>query len=216
MKRIIVCISLMLILVGCSNKYENNVTNNDKVQTVNTSTQLSEDKTTLINKLKVKNEELQATIDSIQTDFNYKKEEAEYYKQLIDDLIQDYSDTQLKDLAKKLWDYNLKINGVSIPINGVVEIKENNIEISLIESQAAYLILPNEIYIQGQISGNYIDHLKMDSSPTETYVTDGTVVTAIHHKFVDVDTDSKISISITEELKTRLGLETTQITINKK
>lgn len=206
----------MFILVACSNKNEGNSTNNDKVEEVNASTQLLEDKTTQINKLEVQNEELQATLNNIQSDFNYKKEEAEYYKQLIDDLIKGYSDTQLKDLAIKLWDYELEINGVTVPTNGIVEIQENTIEISLIQRQSAYPILPTEIFMQGQISGHYIDHLKVISNPSETYVTDGTVVTAIHHKFVDVEKGSTISFIITEELKKRLGLETTQITINKK
>lgn len=206
----------MFILVGCSNKNEDNSTNSDKVEALNASTQLLEDKTSQINKLEVENEKSQDTINSIQSDFNYKKEEAEYYKQLIDDLIKDYSDSQLKDLAIKLWDYKLEINGVSVPTNGIVEIQENTIEISLIESQSAFPILQTEIYMQGQISVNYIDHLKITSNPSETYVTDGTVVTAIHHKFVDVEKGSTISFTVSEELKKRLGLETTQITINKK
>jgi len=206
----------MFILVACSNKNEDNSSNSEKIEEVNALTQLSEDRATQINKLKVQNEELQATLNNIQTDLNYKKEESKYYKQLIDDLISDYSDDQLKDLAMELWDYKLKINGVSVPTNGIVEIQENTIEISLLQSQSAYSILPPDIYLQGQISGDYIDHLKMTSNPSETYVTDGTVVTAIHHKFVDVEKDSTISFTVSEELKKRLGLKTNQITINKK
>lgn len=206
----------MFILVACSNNSEDNSTNSDKIEEVNASAQLSEDTTLQINKLELQNEELQSALNSMETDLNYKKEEAEYYKQLIDDLIKDYSDTQLKDLAIKLWDYKLEINGVSVPTNGIVEIQENTIEISLIENQLAYHVLPTEIYMQGQISGNYIDHLKMTSNPSKTYVTDGTVVTAINHKFVDVEKGSTISFTVSEELKKRLGLETTQITINKK
>lgn len=206
----------MFILAACSNKSEDNSTKSEKVEEVNASTQLLEDKTTQINKLEVENEKLQDTINSIQTDFNYKKEEAEYYKQLIDDFIKDYSDAQLKNLAIKLWDYKLEINGVFVPTNGIVEIQENTIEISLIESQSVYPILPTEIYMQGQISGNYIDHLKMTSNPSDIYATDGTVVTAIHHKFVDVEKDSTISFAVSEELRKRLGLETNQITTNKK
>lgn len=206
----------MFILVACSNNSEDNATNSDKIEKVNASAQLLEDTTLQINKLELQNEELQSALNSMETDLNYKNEEAEYYKKLINDLIKDYSDTQLKDLAIQLWDYKLEINGVPVPTNGIVEIQENTIEISLVESQSAYPILPTEIYMQGQISGNYIDHLKMTSNPSETYVTDGTVVTAIHHKFVDVEKGSTISFAVSEELKKRLGLEATQITINNK
>ena len=210
LKEIIVGFSFVLILASCSNNNEDNAHN--KAEEINATTQPSEEQ---INKLSVQNEELQAALDNIQTDLNYKIEEIEYYKQLINDLIKDYSETELKDLAIKFWDYQLKVNGVSVPPNGTVETKENKIEISLKESQSAFPILPNEIFIKGQISGDYIDHLKMNSIPNETYVTDGTVVTAVHHKFVDVNKGSTITFTVSEELRKRLGLETTQITINK-
>lgn len=206
----------MFMLVGCSNKNEENSPNSDKVEEVNASTQLLEDNTAQIDKLELQNEELQATLDNLQTDFSYKEEEAAYYKQLIADLIKDYSDAQLKDLAINLWDYELQINGVLVPVNGLVDIQDQSIEISLIERQTEYPILPSEIFMQGQISGDYIDHIKVNSNPSETYVTDGTVVTAVHHKYENVEKGSTISFTITEELKERLGLETTEITINKK
>lgn len=206
----------MFILVACSNNDGDNSTNSNEKEEVNYSTQLSEEKITQIKKLEEKNAELQDTLNSIQTDFNYKKEEADYYKLLIEDIIKSYSNAQLKDLAIKLWDYELEINGVTVPTNGIVEIQENSIEVSLIEKQPDYPILPNEILIQGKISEDYTEHIKMNSNPTETYVTDGTVVTGIHHEFVDVDKDSTISFTVTDQLKKRLGLETSQITINKK
>ena len=206
----------MFILVGCSNKNEENSPNRDEVEEVNASTQSLEDNTAQIEKLKAQNEELQASLNNLQTEFNYKKEEAEYYQQLIDDLIKDYSEAELKELATKLWDYELEINGVPVPLNGLVDSHEQTIEISLIERQADYPVLPVEIYMQGQLSGDYVEHLKVNSNPSETNVTDGTVVTAIHYKFENVEKGSTISFSITEDLRKRLGLETTEIMINKK
>lgn len=198
----------MFFLSACS---DNNSKNNDEV---NASVQLSENQTTQMDKLEKQNEVLQAELEQMQTDLNYKKEEAEYYKQLIEDLMEDYSNAQLKEVAIKLWDYKLGINGLTVPANGIVDLHDTDIEISLIESQPAYLVLPNEIFMQGKLSGDYIEHLKLNVQPTETTVTDGTVVTGIHHKFVDVAEGSTITFTITEELKQRLGLETTQITIN--
>lgn len=198
----------MFFLSACS---DNNSKNNDEV---NASVQLSENQTTQIDKIEKQNEALQAELEQMQTDLNYKKEEAEYYKQLIDDFIKDYSNAQLNELAIKLWDYKLGINGLTVPANGNVNLQDTDIEISLIESQPAYLVLPNEIFMQGKLSGDYMEHLKLNGKPTETTVTDGTVVTGIHHKYVDVAEGSTFTFTITEELKQRLGLETTQITIN--
>lgn len=198
----------MFFLSACS---DNNSKNNDEV---NAAVQLSENQTTQIDKIEKQNEALQAELEQMQTDLNYKKEEAEYYKQLIDDFIKDYSNAQLNELAIKLWDYKLEINGLTVPANGIVDLQDTDIEISLIESQPAYLVLPNEIFMQGKLSGDYMEHLKLNGKPTETTVTDGTVVTGIHHKYVDVAEGSTFTFTITEELKQRLGLETTQITIN--
>lgn len=198
----------MFFLSACS---DNNSKNNDEV---NASVQLSENQTTQIDKIEKQNEALQAELEQMQTDLNYKKEEAEYYKQLIDDFIKDYSNAQLNELAIKLWDYKLEINGLTVPANGIVDLQDTDIEISLIESQPAYLVLPNEIFMQGKLSGDYMEHLKLNGKPTETTVTDGTIVTGIHHKYVDVAEGSTFTFTITEELKQRLGLETTQITIN--
>lgn len=200
----------MLILVACSNNKGENTS--VTIEKINASAQLSEGET---DKLKVQNGELQAALENTQTQLNYKKEEADYYQQVIHDLIKEYSDTELKDLALQLWNYRLEINGGAVPSNGIVELQSDTIEVSLKESQPAYPVLPNDNFIQGQISGNYIDHLKMNSNPTETSVTDGTVVTAIHYKFEDVKAGTTISFTVTEELKKRLGLETNQISINK-
>lgn len=203
MKRIILLFSLIFILTACSTNLGDE----------NHSTNQGEEKLT---KLESKNEKLQQEIDSLQIDLNYKKEEAEYYKHWIDEFLKDYSEAQLKELAKKEWKYELSINDKPVPKNGIVETKKSTIEISLSEKQADFPILPDEIFIKGEISGDYMDHLKLNEKPTETYGTDGTIVTAIHHKYKNLKKGSKITFTITDELKERLGLETTQITIIKK
>ncbi|WP_203332928.1 hypothetical protein [Planococcus beigongshangi] len=216
MKKISVCLVLLVLLVACSNEDEGNSAENDRAEELNDLTQLLEEKTAQINKLEMHKEELQLIVDNLQLDFNYKQEEAVFYKQWLDELVKDYSDTELKDLAIKLWEYDLLINGLPVPANGMVDMKEDTIAISLSQHQSAYPILPNDLFMLGQVSGNYMDHLKMNSNPSETYGTDGTIVTAIHHKFTDVEKGATISLTVSEELKKRLGLETTEITINKK
>lgn len=201
--------TIIVLLSGCIDTVENS----DKLDEKNASKQLIEEKEIQIRELEEKNEELQDTLSSIETDFKYTKEEADYYNQLIDDLISDYSETQLKDLAKKLWDYELEVNGLAIPRDGKVEVQNNTIVISLIQRQPAYVVLPDDIFMQGKISGNYNEHLKFNTNSSETYFTDGTVVTGVHHKFIDVEKGATISFSITEELKISLGLDTSEITI---
>lgn len=200
----------MLILAACSD--ENSKSNDE----VNASTQLSENQATQIAEIEKQNEALQAELEQIQTDLKYKDEEAVYYKRFIDDLMKDYSDAQLKDVAIQLWDYQLQVNDVTVPPNGIVEVQENSIEISLTEAQPNYEVLPNELLMQGQMSEDYRKHLTANTKPNETIVTDGTVVTGIHHKYVDVAEGTTLTFTMTEQLKQRLGLETTQITIHKR
>lgn len=204
-------LSIIVFLSGCMDKSseENSYLIDEKIATK----QLIEDEDTQIKDLEEKYEELQDTLHSIKTELDYKKEEAEYYQRLINDLIYDYSDAQLRDLAKKLWDYELEVNGSPVPRDGIVEAQNNTIEISLIQRQPANVVLPNDIFMEGKISGNYYEHLKFNSDPSETYGTDGTVVTGVHHKFVDVEKGATISFSITEELMKRLGLDTSEIKI---
>ncbi|TQR15628.1 hypothetical protein [Psychrobacillus soli] len=204
-------LSMIVFLAACIDK--SSVDNSIEMDEKDATKQLIEDKDTQIKKLEEKNEELQDSLHSIQTDLNYTKEEANYYNQLIDELLNDYSDAQLLELAKKLWNYELEVNGSPVPRDGIIEIQENTIEISLIETQPAYVVLPDDIFIQGKVSGNYYDHLKFNANPSETYGTDGTVVTGVHHKFVDVEKGATISFSITEELKKSLGLDTAEIMI---
>ncbi|MBM7572352.1 hypothetical protein [Aquibacillus albus] len=79
--------------------------------------------------------------------------------------------------------------------------------------QPAHIVLPNEIFMQGKISGNYNEHIEFNASPTETYGTDGTIVTGMHYKFADLEKGSTISFSITEELKKRLELNVSEVKI---
>ena len=202
---------IIVFLAGCVGK--NSVEINDKLNENNLTNQLIEEKDTQIKELKAKNEKLEDTLLTLKTDLNNRKEEADYYHQLIDDLINNYSDVQLIDLAKELWEYELQVNGTPVPADGIVEVQKSTIDISVIQRQPAYSILTNDIFMQGKISGNYYEHLLFNISPSETNGTDGTTVTGMHYKFVDVKKGETLSFSITEELKKRLGIDTSEITI---
>lgn len=208
---ILITLSIIVFLSACNEK--NSVMTSDKTDEKDAMNQLIEDKNNKIKELEEKNKELDNTLNSMNVDLNNTKEEANYYNLLIKDLLQDYNNDQLKDLAKKLWTYELEVNGSPIPSDGIVEIQQNIIEISVIQKQPAYNVLPDDIFMQGKISGNYYEHLKFNINPSETYATDGTIVTGVHHKFNDVEKGDTISFSLTEELKNRVGLDTSEITI---
>lgn len=201
MQKLLLLSSLLLLLVACSNEEQ-------PTQVADAMAPISQQSTS---QLEAQNIEQQA-LTSRQADFELHTEEAAAYQQMLDD----YSDAELHEFATKLWAYELQINGLAVPANGLMEVKESDVDVSLVEKHSASPAVANEIVRQGKISGDYFEHLSMSTPPAETYFTDGTVVTAVHYKFVDVEKDTIISFTVTDDLKQRLELETNQIIIQKK
>ena len=209
---LLMVVSLVGFLIGCNNTSSG--TENNKTEEVDSNLQLIEDKDNQIKEVEKQIEELQNTVETLELDLKYSNEEADFYNQLVLDMIKDYSEEESLNFSKGLWDYNLMVNQQPVPEDGVIEVQENTIEISLSQEQPAWTVLPNDLLMKGKISGDYIEHiLSTEPSPSETFGTDGTVITGMHYKFVDIENGGTVSFTITEELKTRLGLTTSEITI---
>ena len=205
-------IIVISILWGCED-----TSSVDKQKALEENDLLIEEQKEQIDKLKKQHEELLNELDAQNIDLNYAKEQITYYEQFTEDALLFLSESELLELAKKQWTYSLTVNNQPIPKNGYVEIQENIMEISLVQIQAPYNPLPYDIYSQGAISGKYEEHLQqLTPPPTETYWTDGTLTTGLHYKYEKLESASTISFFITEELKERLGLDTTQIEVVKK
>lgn len=192
----VLCCALLL-LMGCNqttskDEAENTREAGAKITNEDEMSQLLEEKDTQISTLLNEKEELQQSLESSELDLKYSKEEAEYYKQFLNSLIKDYSDEQKQELAKDLWEYELKVNGVAVSEDGEVHTKDKTIEISIIQEQSAYPILPNDEFVKGKISGRYNEHISgFSEEPNETYGTDGTVVTGTHFKFNNLSADQR-------------------------
>ncbi|WP_342598067.1 hypothetical protein MHB48_10625 [Psychrobacillus sp. FSL H8-0483] len=197
------------ILIGCKD-----TSSVDNQKAIEDNDLLMEEQKEQIGKLKKQNEDLLNELDAQKIDLNYAKEQITYYEQFAEDALLFLRESELLELAKKQWTYSLTVNNQRIPKNGYVEIQDNIMEISLVQKQAPYNPLPFDIYIQGPISGKYEEHIQqLTPPPTETYWTDGTLTTGSHYKYEKIERASTISFFITEELKERLGLDTTLIEI---
>ncbi|QFF99190.1 hypothetical protein PB01_10300 [Psychrobacillus glaciei] len=209
---IMAMIGVSIILFSCENTSVNG--NNE---TLNEDQLLIEAQEAQIKKLEKENDELLTKLNSTQINLKYAGEQITYFQQFSLDALDYLSDKELVVLAKKQLEYTLEVNGQIMPKDGKIEIQENNIEISLSERQPANNALPVEIYSKGEISGRYEKHMQdFNPNPTVTNWRDGTVVTAIQYQYLEVNSGTTISFSITDELKERLGLDTTQISIVKK
>ena len=205
-------IGIAILSFGCENT---NLNGNN--ETLNENQLIIKEQESQINKLRKQNEELLSNLDSSQLELKFAREQIAYCQQFSQDALLYLSDKELRELAKNQWKYTLEVNNQIVPKDGKMQIQENTIEISLSELQSAYNALPGEFFSKGAISGRYEKHIQdFKPTPTETYWTDGTVVTAIHYQYFEVKSGTTISFSITDELAERLGLHTTQISIVKK
>lgn len=143
------------------------------------------------------------------------KREKDTYKTFIDETIKYLNDDELLELAKSEWSYNVEVNEEPVPPSGVININKNDFEIVYSEQQSSFPSLPQEIYKQGRISGEYIDHLLIkEVEPVDVARLDGTVVTGFKYVFKNIPSNTSIKIEISDELKERMGLKTNTITVD--
>ncbi len=203
----------LILLTGCKETTSNVTAQASGEEETN---QLVEEKETQISALQKEVEELQHSLENLELDLNYSKEEAAYYKEFLNGLIEDYTEEQKNELARGLWEYELKVNEVAVSEDGEIQIKEDIMEISIIQRQPAFPILNNDVFAKGRLSGQYHEHLSnFSEEPTETYGTDGTTVTGIHYKFENLKAGATITFTITDELKERLKLTASEIRVAK-
>jgi hypothetical protein len=140
--------------------------------------------------------------------------EIDYYKKLSTRAIGLLNEDQLIELAQKEWKYTLYINdkeftGQSINISG------NQIVIKLSENREERSALPEELRLKGQIPGYFYKQINIDSKvlPEITNV-DEKYTTSVIYIFNSLETGSKIKITLSNDLKNRLGLRYNNYSIN--
>lgn len=162
-------------------------------------------------------QELQGQIQDYELEIKNLMEQRDSYKKFIDSSIQYLSKEGLLELAKNEWIYSIEVNGKSIQPNGIVEIDAGDLKIILVEQTTVLSSVTREIFNAGKISGSYYDQLTIiGRQPSNTYMTDGTVVTGMVYEFHDMQKGTIVKLKLTEELKGRLELETDTIIIKVK
>jgi hypothetical protein len=169
-------------------------------------------------------QELETTIEGLKAEAfsaegaaRFHEEEVTMYNALTTEMVKKMNEQELLALAKLAWKYDITVNDQPIPPEGMIEVEDSKIEVSLNTKQISDSVLPPEIHNKGAISGKYEEHLKkIEPKPTESGTRDGTVVTSAYHTFNEVEQGKTITITITDELKERAGLDTTTITIKRK
>ncbi|KAB8138096.1 hypothetical protein F9U64_06530 [Gracilibacillus oryzae] len=195
------CISV--ILLGCTNTPAPEIQ-----QTQNT------EKENNVNKLEQKITDYTTEIESLQTQTESLKEQNQYLISVINTLSGSLSDEEMLAFAQAQFIYELQVNGESIPQSGKITVPSGEIEILLSEKSMGYEFLQPEWSEKGKISGDYIDQiLNFDSAGWSPAGTDGTVNSSRGFKTTNAKAGEQISFQISDELKKRLQLDTSEIVI---
>jgi hypothetical protein len=192
------------LLIGCSN--------DDDIQLKQSSTNDVENN---VKNMEQNISEYTNQIELLQTQKEFLNEQNQYLVNVIQQILEDFSDEEMLAFSRSQFVYDLQVNGEAIPQNGEMAISSGNIEILLSQRNRGSDILQPEWLEKGKISGNYIDHiLNFDTTNWEPTGTDGTVNTAQGYKKTNVKAGERLSFKITDELKERLNLDTNLIQIN--
>ena len=223
-RKILVILVIVLttsLFVGCNNESDENITNaendnlTEKLLELEQKNQEFQGKLT---KLEQENKDLQAQVyEEIVPNFDLE----EYFilhQEQVSEILSYFSEEQLNAFAEDQWQYRLSVNDVDIPESGVFEVEADQIEITLSQQQPEMDLVPSDIFEQGQISGeSFHEHiLEVTPDPSEEIWRDGTIVTGYGLLYTDLTPGTEIEITITEELRARLGYETNQVIIKTK
>lgn len=146
------------------------------------------------------------------------EQEREHYHNIIDQILPKLTDEEMLELAKSLFSYEITVNQQPLPTNGRIEVSPGDVDVFLTFWMTPnYNVLSEEWYQKGMISGDYFSHIiNVDPSNGEEIYADGSNVTARGYKFKNMKSGSIITITISEELKERLSLNTKAIEITVK
>lgn len=196
------CIMLGAIFVGCQsgNHAQNDPLDKTEIHFIDSELDLSA---------------YESEMESLRVQVDHLIEQNEHLIHVITQLTKDLSEEEMLEFSQSQFQYDLRVNGQTVPKDGKLEISAGEVEILLSEKSLGHDFLPPDWLEKGKISGDdYIDHI-VDFDPTNWTLTgaDGTVHTSRGYQISHIKEGEQITFSITDELKHRLNLDTTMITI---
>ena len=143
---------------------------------------------------------------SLELENNPSTGELDYYKKLTTRTVNLLSGEQLTELASMEWHYKLMLNGEEFKGQNI-KVDGDSIQIILSENREENSILPEELKKKGQL-GNFFKQITIESR-IEPEITnrDEAYTTSVLYKFPKLSPGDKIKISMSEELRKRLGLD---------
>lgn len=207
MKRSLICVCLLslMIISGCSPESEQPADETPETSTGAVAVS-GEGSSALEEKIK-EQKQLIETLEGISKE----------YLDLLESAVSHLDEENLSVFAKKQFSYTLKINDETVPPEGIVEIDELPIAVTLVSEMGTSILLPQKIYEKGMLSfDDPLEHLNfMKEEPEDVVVRDGTSVQSFTYIFGEESPLEEMEFMISDELKGRLGLDTNVVKIIK-
>lgn len=165
---------------------------------------------------------LKEDISLKELDISRLKQERNYYREFIDNVLERLDENELKEILQKEWWYTLSIryreenkeNAVDFhfPQNGKVTLDKSDFDIILSEHTVPFSIIEDSmkyknIFEQVLLKRPLSEHIKIKNYDNyEIEGATGTVVDSVLYKFSNVPKGTEIKVEISDELRQRLGI----------
>lgn len=154
--------------------------------------------------------------DSALEDLGYQNYLLEYqvenYRRYFDALIASADQEEYLRLSRNLYQYRLSVEGREFADSGEMVIKDTDFTILLTQEFLDIEGLPEDMYVLGHLTNQteeYNSHLQVDSPvPYTLQPGSGTMVSGYSYCFWQVPAGRVISLTLTPDLRERLGLQT--------
>lgn len=137
------------------------------------------------------------------------------YAAFLESSMEQMDEEELKSLARLKHRYTLIINGEVHEDGQVVTLPEGPVEVKIRSEMLIDINLPQKLESAGTLTGNVDEHISFrEVDPEEMVVTDGTHVQAFIYTFSKEKPLERVTIYLSDELKSHLGLDGNEIEIN--
>lgn len=209
-----IVLSGLLILAGLS-KFKVDIAESTSGDTVNN----AEEK---IKQLEYEIAKLREELASKELDIGYLKEERDYYRKFIDEMLEKLTEKEIIDILEREWWYTLKVKHqgekgeyvyVEFPKDGKITINKTDFDLVLSEHTVPFSILEGNYKKYGYL----LDQVLLRPLPEQIKIKNydnyemtgasGTVVDSTIYIFKGVPEGTEIEIEISEELRRKLGMD---------
>lgn len=166
-------------------------------------------------KEKIKEEKLlKAKIEEQAKQIQELTDEVEYYRTFVKEFTTTFTADKMQEFIDKEWTYQLSINNIHFPKNGVLELSEPSFDLVLKEDRVKYSVIPDEMSQKGRLTNGITGKLTIKTNiPYKTKEDLGDKHSVITYSFKDVPKNTVIKLTISDDLMKELKMETNELEI---